>query len=338
MSADPSATFTPNIEDEKKQMQHKIVSNLNEQVKNVANEYNIQNDLYNDKQKILNKYDFYISLQNEKLQTQLDKLQKIEDTVSTKTSLVRHNQNSYNEKLKTISSLHAFFIFGGLIMFCLIAFLGGKISLPVFMSISVISIMLYIIYYFYINDIFFFKSIPQDIHFKTKEIGKGVVSEADQLRYDINKSLNKHCDCPDEAPNRDEGDEPLGPSGEKARLQPTNQGFHYYDGSAPPQRIMPETKSSGKNGYRIDWNVAPDYGSRQNVRFTPGPTYLPDRDNGDEIPTEAKDNEYGLPRSEFTGSDSACEGRRNVVTAMNKEPKEYNYNELSYDQSFVMDL
>ncbi|GAG93547.1 unnamed protein product, partial [marine sediment metagenome] len=118
----------------------------------------------------------------------------------------------------------------------------------------------------------FTKAAVQDFEILAKDIENGV--------YIVNKDIsnavfgkNQQTPCLS-CPKNGQPTSPSTPpsSGPHTSDTPTeivqnDNTFWYYDGTSPPERIIPLEKKQ-----RV-WNVAPDYGSRSTKRYTPKPLW-----------------------------------------------------------------
>lgn len=270
-----------------------LAQNLKDMTRNLSVEYDTHTNVRKQQEKLLDKYNQYINIQNKKLNNQLNELNEIESRISTRDSLVRSNLIHFQEKKKKIRVLQAFFITMAFNVFSIVAFLANKISLPFLLANLLFSIVSYSIYYAWIYN---FLSLRQFTHFVDREaerMKKDIYDVGRDIESDINQYVNEKCDCP---PDKN-GSKPIDVLPMKhfpAGHLPSNDGVFYYDGTAPQQRIIPEVKESN---YRIDWEVAPDMGSRDNKRYTPKPTWM--------------SQTVGLPRGSLDGQDQTCPSKTN---------------------------
>ena len=123
-----------------------INNNLKAQVRNLANEYNTHTDVRNQQAEVMHKYDYYMTLQNKKLQEQLNKLSEIESEIATRDALVRDNSYSFQKKDKKIHVIKVFFLVLMYLVFIIISFLGKKISLTFLLTNILIVIVIYFLY------------------------------------------------------------------------------------------------------------------------------------------------------------------------------------------------
>jgi hypothetical protein len=260
-----------------------LAHNLNDMTRNLSVEYNTYTDLRNQQHKVLNKYDKYIELQNRKLAGQLQELQNIESRVATRDSLVRGNQHAYQEKIKRLQVLKAFFVITAYLIFVIVAYLGHKVSLAFLLTNMMVVLAVYTGYYLWIYNYFGMRHFTHFVDREAKRAEKDIYEAGRDIENQINQYVNGECDCPDDK-KKNGGKHPS--KHHPAGVLPKNDGIYYYDGTAPQQRLHPEVEN--KN-FAIEWEVAPDMGSRDNKRFTPPPTYMPDTAA---LPKGSLDGEY----------------------------------------------
>lgn len=288
------SNITGNFESERENriMKH----NLRDAVKNLTKEYNRENDIYNNQQKVLNKYDFYLSLQNKKLNQQLNELRDIENIVATRDSLVRGNIHAFKEKQNKIHAIKVFFSMLLFFTITLVSYLGGKITLWTFMGSMISLIIVYMIYLIWYFNLFYTKSITKVMKKDVGKIGQDIYEEGRKMENNLNQFINGQCDCP-----LKNGD----PKGQKLPHKrfsnpniPNNNGFFYYDNTSPVQRIYPNVtkKDSTENKFQIDWNSGPDMGQRSTGRYTPMPVWRPGTQPGD----------FGLAKGKVASLSETC--------------------------------
>lgn len=242
---------------------------LKDKVRNLAVEYNTFTDTRNQQQSLMNKYNLFLSLENEKLNNQVDYLKNIESHVATRDSLVRGNQIEYVNKKKQIHVIKVFFILMAFLVFVLVAYLGQKITLLTFLSVAIGALIFYSIYVSWVYNIFLFKTFTKYIDHDLERMKQDIYEEGRRIEEDINNYVYGNCDCPLK---------PISPKGNQPNklsqllpLDNKNGGIFYYDNTAPVQKIYPPSKDE----YKIDWNSGPDMGSRSNARYTPLPLWMP---------------------------------------------------------------
>ncbi len=280
-----------NMTMEAKRQSDILKHNLQDKVRNLAVEYNAHTDIYNQQQTLANKYDYYLTLQNQKLNKQLNKLEDIESTVATRDSLVRHNQQSFNQKKKQIHVLKVFFVIVTYLVFVIIAYLGKTISLAFLLTNIMIVLIIYFTYVAWIYNLLEFKHFTKFLQRDVHQLERNIYEEGRHIEDELNEYINGQCDCP--LKNKDKKHRRIKPIKDKKQFQsdtlPYNDGIFYYDGTSPQERIFPmisdvtkkynpddyNNATQNPNDFEIDWTVAPDFGSRDNKRYTPLPTWMP---------------------------------------------------------------
>jgi len=269
------------------QRQSAILShNLKDQARNLATEYNTKTDLRNQQEKILNKYDQYLTLQNEKLNKELQELKNIESHIATRDALVRGNQSEYEKKQKRIHVLKVFFVVIAYLIFVVIAFLGKKISLAFLMTNLIAVLFIYSLYVAWVYNLLFVKSFTKYVESDLDKMRREIYKEGRKIEDDINQYINGNCDCPLKNGKTNGGKIPKIPSKyHPPGILPRNDGIYYYDGSAPQERLYPlipnlSTKEENYNpdnynnkkenpyGFEIDWEVSSNKDDKMIVNNT----------------------------------------------------------------------
>ena len=271
---------------------NKMKNNLNNIVNNLSKEYNTRHDILNQQQNIGDKLILYISLHNERLKDQIGELTQTENKTTTRDALIRNNNIEYMKKKQQIKVLQIFFSLMLISVLFLVAFLGEFLTLANYLTITLIMVFGFVAYYTWEYNIFELRTTAKTIH----ETGK-------HLEDDYKNYVRDNCDCtgiPEEdiaevGKNKNKvnggGDrgtrrpleEAEREAGKVKDLQPGDLGYYYYDGSAPEQKIYPESEN------KIAWSAGPDMGSRYTDRYTPDPNmkggiYMSDKDSGLPLP------------------------------------------------------
>jgi len=173
---------------EKERQNNILAHNLKDQVRNLAVEYNTYSDARNKQNNTLNKYNLYLSLQNEKLNHHLNELKNIESKIATRDSLIRGNQMEYENKRKKIHVAKIFFLLMGYLVFVIIAYLGKKIDLPMLLLNFIAVLLIYSIYVAWVFNFFFFKKFSQYVDRDFERARK-------EIYNDINQYIYGNCDC-----------------------------------------------------------------------------------------------------------------------------------------------
>ncbi len=258
------------------QRQSAILShNLKDQARNLATEYNTKTDLRNQQEKILNKYDQYLTLQNEKLNKELQELKDIESHIATRDALVRGNQSEYERKNKRIHVLKVFFVVIAYLVFVVTAFLGRKISLAFLMTNIIAVLFVYSLYVAWVYNLLFVKSVTKYVESDLDKMRREIYQEGRKIEDEINQYVNGNCDCPKKHDKPSGGRTPKIPSKyHPPGKLPYNDGIYYYDGTAPQERLYPlipnlstkgenynpddyNNRKENPNGFEIDWEISP---------------------------------------------------------------------------------
>ncbi len=297
-----------NISMEAQRQSDILKHNLRDQVRNLAVEYNTNTDTYNQQQTILNKYNYLLSLQNKELIGQVDKLEDIESNVATRDALVRNNQYAFNQKKKQIHVLKVFFTICAYLVFVIIAYLGKTISLAFLLTNIIAVLIVYSIYVAWIYDLFAFKDFTKFLKRDVEDLRRDIYQEGREIEDHLNEYINGQCDCPLTNGNGKKKHHKFHRKHFKSGTLPYNTGIYYYDGTAPQERIYPAVSNKeNPNKFEIDWQVAPDYGSRDNKRYTPSPTWM--------------SKTIGLPKGSNENKYNKCNKCSKVQNAEQKDVK-----------------
>jgi len=265
-----------------------LAHNLKDQVRNLAMEYNAATDTKNNQSKLLNKYNQYISLQNRNIEKQLRELKDIESHVATRDSLVRGNQTASQEKEKKIHVLKVFFIVILYLVLVIIAFLGKKISLAFLLTNILAVLLVYVAYVAWVYNVLEVRHFTRFAEREGERMKRDIYEAGREIEDEINQYVNGNCECPLEPINGTNGQRRRRAKKLDKRHKPGTlpymDGIYYYDGTAPQERIYPnipevgtsEFKKENPDKFNIQWETAPDMGSRDNKRYTPQPTFMPE--------------------------------------------------------------
>ena len=183
-----------NTDDEKKRQILSIQHNLKDMIRNLGTEYNLKNNIYNQQQKLLNKYNFYIDLQNQKLNRQINELNNISNFVNTRDRLIETNQASFDYKKKQIYSLTTFFVLMGYLVFVVVAFLSKKITFMTLIYNVIGIVFVYMIYLTWYYNWFGTKSF---VNYSMNEIETArddLYNEMRRIEIEASDYVNQNCD------------------------------------------------------------------------------------------------------------------------------------------------
>ena len=205
-----------NMDNEKNRQLELMQHNLKDIIRNLGSEYNFKNNIYNQQQKLLNKYDFYIDLQNKKLNRQIDQLNDVTNFVSTRDRLIETNEASFDYKKKQLYSITTFFILIGYLIFVVVAYLSKKITFMTLLYNIIGVVFAYMIYLTWYYNWFGTKSF---INYSMNEIetARGdLYNEMRRIEIETSNYINQNCDM-DCVNNK------LNNKGEKIPTYPNNQ-------------------------------------------------------------------------------------------------------------------
>jgi len=254
----------------------------------------------------INKYQGY---QKDYLERQLGTFMDIESNVSTRDRIVQINQEAYKKKNFRVHALIMFFVLVMLLIFPIVGFMSNMVSGSTLSMIMMAVISLYLIYIIWSLNILsvkkFGKAVVHDFDILAQDIKNGVYI----IRGDIsNKVFGKthQVPCPECPSKGGDGGEDIRnithhDAGEGGIIHNENS-FWYYDGTSPPERIIPPTKNGEKG---IVWNAGPDMGSRDNGRYTPDPKWTMKANSC--LPGWQKKADSALPKPALSNTDrGAC--------------------------------
>lgn len=219
-----------------------IQTRLNSSLAILANEYNDRINILGTNEGTLTNAQQYMAIQNSKLRDQLKKIYKLEDNIRTKQRLTQINTDHYKRQIAVSSFLKMLLPVIFLIIICVGAYLGGRVSLGVIMGVVVVIVALYASYIWYKLREMKKPAWQQDSLKKSfAKIGQTIYSEGNKLEKEF---IDDNCDCPPggKGDKGDKGDKMgRGPGSN----DPTNNGpqLLYNDGSSPTEIIYPAITS-----------------------------------------------------------------------------------------------
>lgn len=235
-----------------------VAINLNKQLNNTLQNlddttYNLQSVKLTQKN-ALNDYNKFITRKVNVLDNQLNQFRDIEGDISTRDRLVQINRDYYEKQQKIVSTLIASFIIFLVLIRTVTFYMSGTISLTTFSLILFITLILYLIFLIYYLNILGSKTLTdatiQDVEILARDVKNGVYI----VRQDVEKGLfgAKHCPSCDKPNGSGSGtgkdniadilDNGTGSTGNN--VVRNKNSFIYYDGSQPPQSIIPWNKSN----------------------------------------------------------------------------------------------
>jgi hypothetical protein len=207
---------------------------------------------------IYNKYLNLNELENEKIINNLQKLNNIEGTISSKDKLIKQIRDDSEKQSKILYNI--LYISSGLIISGLIINFLSKYKYYLIFLWIILGI-----YLMYDYNVFYFKDLFEKK--KMEDIEEKVVNQVyDNLdKYfgktretDYDKWVDGNCDCNNNNNNNNTEEEYV----LSETTVPLTSGYYYYDGSAPKQLLdpLPTDELEDKIYY-------PDYDKRVESRF-----------------------------------------------------------------------
>lgn len=145
---------------------------------------------------VVNKYDYYLSLQNNNLNNQSNVLDNLNNHISTRERLIRINNQEYNRKIKNIYALNYFFIWLLLSILFITSYLSGQMSLQMLFILLIITLSIYSLYLAWFYDLFKSKTITKQMNTDVNELRDKIYEEGRKLEDDYSKFINGNCNCP----------------------------------------------------------------------------------------------------------------------------------------------
>lgn len=234
-----------------------IQNNLNQIVSNLSENYNKKTELYNLQANLLNRQNAATERHQKKLNQQLDTMNQIQDEIAVKERVAELNNEMVKKQVTNKKLLIGFFVLLPFLVIPLLITVSGAASPLVGLGIGGLMILGYIIYAIVIinkNKIKkFVKPTMKQLSKYEKAVKKFYEKEKGKLSDSLSEYVYGQCNCPPE-----EDEESSGPSMHFKGLyvMESNGPFYYYDGSAPPQQVMPQPDGSIEfdlNGLLLKW-------------------------------------------------------------------------------------
>ena len=225
----------------------KVQSNLNEIVKNLADNYNKKTKLYNLQADIINRNDTLVENTNKKLNDQLDTLDDLQQQIAVKERLAELNTEIAKKQERNKKLLYGFFVLLPFLVIPALLVIFNVTNPLIGMGLAGLMILGYIIYAIVMVNRYkikeFFKPAMKKITKYERAIKKYYDKEKAIVSKDLSEFVYGQCNCP---PEEQEETAPIGPHPRGKFQMNANGPFYYYDGSAPPQQIYPEAQGSIK--------------------------------------------------------------------------------------------
>ena len=227
------------------QQQDIIQNNLNEIVKNLAEDYNKKAKLYNLQADVINRHDNLVKHNKEKITKQLDTLDDIQNQIAVKERVSELNNKVAEKQRVNKKILYGFYVLLPFLILALILVVVGVMGTASGLVVGGIFILSYIVYALVILNRNREKVYDKPFVKTVTKYENALKRYWDKEKAKISKNLSDYvygdCNCPPE--------EELTPIPPKKYpkgdfMMNANGPFYYYDGSAPPQQIMPKPQGS----------------------------------------------------------------------------------------------
>jgi hypothetical protein len=241
----------------------------------IQNQLSLANNI---NQENLVKRDQLLRMQNDDLMAQLRELEIIQSNIANKnTMLDQINTNILNEQTN-INTLVGCVILAVILLGVIIAYGYGRIQGSLMILLVIIIAVCYVILFFYNYNIFYINTAWNNLFNSNTEarLGQALQTWSTDVKTDINTAIygteqnwiNQNCQCP---PSESEEETPLLPYSPNVSNSP-QPGYFYYDGSAPPQLLVPTPVPSEMNE-NIEWVDYSPNGQRVYNNATNSVTY-----------------------------------------------------------------
>ena len=252
-----------------------IIQAINE---NMAYLTLIQNKLStgnNIDQEILIKKDKLLRIENDTLTKQLQELQMIESNIANKDRIIEQTNNNIDQYNTNIYNLFICTLLAVILCIGIILYAYGKIDYKRIITLTIIIFLSYIIIYIYTYNVFYLKDSisylinPRSIHSLETQLSTWanipVIEQKIDDTIQQNSWINNNCECP-VSEEEDSGNNPVYPLFSNEGVTSTEiPGYFYYDGTAPPQLLVPTPDPKSINlDDKIDWV---DYSSNGNFTY-----------------------------------------------------------------------
>lgn len=203
-----------------------------------------------------------IRLQNDNLNDQLKDIEVLQSSIITKDRLINQIDDNIINQNSNISALITLLIFGIILIILICLFGYNTINAKVFYIALIFLLIVSIITFIYIYNIFYFKDsitylgntqkIVTEFGTELKTWGKAIKTDIDSdLNYVKDEWIANNCGCtPSEEEEEQAEEEEYLVFGETYEEQ--SPGYFYYDGNAPQQLLVPIPDPSKLNE-NIDW-------------------------------------------------------------------------------------
>ena len=239
MNDDWQTLYSDNI---KSNQLSNISTNLNQISDNMSKDFNKKTQVYNQQVDILNRSQKIVDDKNNIINNQLDSLQDIQNNIANKERLIELNNSNSNKDTRSVKLLGGAFIMFLFLVIPLVLFFSKVITLNLSLLCILLIIIAYIIYAVIISNkhkvLTFTKPLKKELNTNEKAISKFYKND---IRGKIAEYAYGDCTCPEEEEEGD-GPDPNVPTGTVKFVLNKNDGFWYYDGSAPPQQLVPNPR------------------------------------------------------------------------------------------------
>lgn len=248
-----------------------IIQAINENLTELTLVQNKLNTSNNINQEILIKKDQLLKMKNNDLMKQLKELEIIESNISNKNRIIEQTNDNIQNQNTGINNLIISIILA--IILCISVFLYGisKLDGTKFMILLIIIILCYIFLYLYTYNIFYLKdSVSYLFNARSiQSIENKLTTWSNAIKTDaINdleeKWIKNNCSCSGVV--EEEPDTSNIYAIDANVISKEIPGYFYYDGTAPPQLLVPTPDPALGLNEKIDWV---DYSSNGNVLYNP---------------------------------------------------------------------
>lgn len=201
-----------------------------------------------------------LRMQNEELMNQLRELEAIQSNIANKSRMLdQMNTNMTNEQIN-INTLIISIVLSILLLGIIIAYGYQRINKGLMILCVIVIVISYVILFFYNYNIFYINDAWNSLFNLNTEarLGYALQNWSANVKNNVDVALfgteqnwiNQNCNCPASSPSTSEEGTYNYPSGNNIAPQP---GYFYYDGSAPPQLLVPSPQTLINAEDSINW-------------------------------------------------------------------------------------
>ena len=256
-----------------------IVCDMNKRIKELSLGYDFRARYANNQREILKNSFTSNEIFDKKINKNVNKLDNIANEIMVKDRLIEFNKQKLKDNDLIVKLLKGFFATFVFLTIPFVLYFTNAISLRVL----VILVALYFIGYFIYMGVMirknklkkFFKPMFKEMSEYEKAARSYVKKEANRISKELSDFAYGQCNCPVSEEDRPELPDSEVPISEADYEMSNNDGYYYFDGTAPPQKIMPKVQPGPgqPEKYSIDWEVNKEMGVTNSSQGTAPPNW-----------------------------------------------------------------